>query len=139
MRSILNVGFVVGILVSAACLQAQDADSDWRDPYDSGGPLIVEQAAYDVTFYDLALTVDPSDSTIAGSLRMDARMVAPAEVVALDLDTLLAIESISLTDLESAAPLPFRRSGSRVFVELPYTKQPGDPLSLTVEYGGKPR
>ncbi len=139
MRSILNVGFVVGTLASAACLQAQDADSDWRDPYDSGGPLIVEQAAYDVTFYDLALTVDPSDSTIAGSLRMDARMVAPAELVALDLDTLLAIQSISLTDLESAAPLPFRRSGSRVFVELPYTKQPGDPLSLTVEYGGKPR
>ena len=140
MRWTMSAVFAIGALGSAACLQAQDAnDRDWRDPYDSGGPLIVEQAAYDVTYYDLALTVDPSDSTIAGSLRMDARMVAPAEVVALDLDTLLAIESVSLTDLESAASLAFRRSGSRVFVELPYTKQPGDPLSLVVEYGGQPR
>ncbi len=139
MRRMVTAGFVMCALASTACLQAQDADPDWRDPYDSGGPLIVEQAAFDVTYYDLALAVDPSDSTIAGTLRMDARMVAPAEVVALDLDTLLAIESISLTDLESAPALAFRRSGSRVFVELPFTKQPGDDLSLTVEYGGKPR
>ena len=139
MKWVMNGGVALCVLGSAACLQAQDADSDWRDPYDSGGPLIVEQAAYDVTYYDLALAVDPSDRTITGTLRMDARMVAPAEVVALDLDTLLAIESISLTDLESAAPLSFRRSGSRVFVELPFTKQPGEDLSMTVEYGGKPR
>ncbi len=139
MRRNVSLGIVLGALGTAACLQAQEADTDWRDPYDSGGPLIVEQAAYDVTYYDLALTVDPSDSTISGSLRMEARMVAPTEVVALDLDTLLAIESVFLTDLESAAPLPFRRSGSRVFVMLPLTRQPGDPLSLTVEYSGKPR
>jgi aminopeptidase N len=130
---------LVASLGSAACLQAQDADTDWRDPYDSGGPLIVEQAAYDVAYYDLALAVDPADSTIEGTLRMEARIVAPADVVALDLDTLLAIETVALTDLESAAPLPFRRSGSRVFIELPYTKQPGDELSLTVRYGGRPR
>lgn len=135
----MRSGWVLAALASAACLQAQDAETDWRDPYDSGGPLILEQAAYDVTFYDLALAVDPSDSTIAGTLRMDARIVAPTEVVALDLDTLLAIESVSLTDLESAVPLPFRRSGGRVFIELPFTKQPGDDLSLSVEYGGRPR
>ena len=139
MKSSLRLAMLVTGFGSAACLQAQDADPDWRDPYDSGGPLIVEQAAYDVTYYDLAVALDPADSTIAGTLRMDARVVAPAAVVALDLDTLLAIESVSLTDLESAVPLPFRRSGGRVFVDLPYTKQPGDALSLTVEYGGRPR
>jgi aminopeptidase N len=119
--------------------QEDRRDADWRDPYDSGGPLIVEQAAFDVGYYDLSLTVDPPARAIRGTLRMDARMVSPADVVALDLDPLLTIESISLTDLESAAPLPFRRSGSRVFVALPFTKQPGDELSLTVEYGGEPR
>ena len=139
MMWVMRLALLVAFFGSVTCLQAQDADSDWRDPYDSGGPLIVEQAAYDVTYYDLAVAVDPADSTIAGTLRMDVRMVAPTEVVALDLDTLLAIEAVSLTDLESAAPLPFRRSGGRVFVDLPYTKQPGDPLSLTVEYGGRPR
>ncbi|MCK5446808.1 MAG: hypothetical protein KAJ43_01640, partial [Gemmatimonadetes bacterium] len=73
MRRMIGVWFVASVLVSAGGLRAQDAadsDPDWRDPYDSGGPLIVEQAAYDVTYYDLALTVDPTDSTIVGSLRM---------------------------------------------------------------------
>lgn len=119
--------------------QESDRPGNWRDPYDSGGPLIAEQAAFDVTYYDLALTVSPSDSSIKGTLTVSARVVGPTEVVALDLDTLLAIGSVSLTDLESAVPLPFRRSGGRVFIDLPYTKQPGDGLSLTVTYGGRPR
>ncbi|NQU26947.1 MAG: hypothetical protein HQ528_01520, partial [Candidatus Marinimicrobia bacterium] len=29
------------------------------DLYDTGGPLMPEQAAYDVTFYDLDLNIDP--------------------------------------------------------------------------------
>jgi aminopeptidase N len=119
--------------------QEDGRDADWRDPYDSGGVLIPEQAAFDVGYYDLSLAVDPAARAIAGTLRMEAHVVGPADVVALDLDPLLAIESISLTDLEAAVPLPFRRSGSRVFVELPFTKQPGDDLALTVEYGGQPR
>jgi len=139
MRWLTRTGLAIAALTSATGLPAQDHASDWRDPYDSGGPLIPEEAAYDVTFYDLSVSVDPSDSTIAGTLRLDARIVVPSEVVALDLDTLLAIQSIALTDVESAVSLPFRQSGGRVFVELPHTKQPGDALSLTVEYGGRPR
>jgi aminopeptidase N len=130
------------VLAASPHLRAQagpGVDRDWRDPYDSGGPLIVEQAAFDVTFYDLSLNVDPSDSTIAGSLSMSARMVAPAEVVALDLDPLLEIESITLLDTESAYALPFRRAGSRVFIDLPFTRQPGEELGLRVDYAGKPR
>jgi len=34
----------------------------------SGGPLLPEQAADDITFYDLALRITPSDSSIAGAL-----------------------------------------------------------------------
>ena len=102
------------LLASAAGLQAQEPDARWRDPYDSGGPLIREEAAYDVGYYDLDITVDPGDSTIAGTLHMDARVVSPTEVVALDLDTLLAIESISSTDLETPLPLRYTRAAKPV-------------------------
>ncbi len=119
--------------------RSQEGDTDWRDPYDSGGPLIPEEGAYDVTYYDLAIDVDPARRSIEGSLDLVARVIASTRVVALDLDTLLAIESIRLTDVEAEPALPFRRSGSRVFIELPFEKQPGDGLSLEVRYGGKPR
>ena len=45
--------------------------------WSSGGPISPEQAAYDVTFYDLGLRVSPADSTIAGSLTVYARVIAP--------------------------------------------------------------
>jgi len=34
---------------------------------DSGGPLKPEQAAYDVTYYYLDLSIDPETQTIEGS------------------------------------------------------------------------
>ena len=45
------------------------------DIYDSGGPLMPEQAAYDVRFYDLNLNVSPSDSSIAGSVGIRADII----------------------------------------------------------------
>lgn len=43
------------------------------DPYDSGGPLDPDEAVYDVYFYDLAVTVNPADSTISGRVGIHAR------------------------------------------------------------------
>ena len=60
------------LLCGAGPLSAQ------KNPYDSGGPLMPEQAAFDVLFYDLALEVHPSDRTIEGSLTMTARIVTPS-------------------------------------------------------------
>jgi hypothetical protein len=34
------------------------------DIYDTGGPLMPEQAAFDITYYDLSLSVNPTDSSI---------------------------------------------------------------------------
>jgi len=109
-------------------------------PYDSGGPLIYEEAAYDVTFYDLTVAVNPADSTIAGSLEMDARVVAPAARIAFDLDTILAIHSVRLVSAhEGAGALRFRRCEGRIFVSLPRTWQPGESLAIRVDYEGRPR
>ena len=49
------------------------------DIYDSGGPLMPEQAAYDVTFYDLNLKVMPEDSSIDGRVAIVAKIVQPID------------------------------------------------------------
>jgi aminopeptidase N len=122
-----------------SALSGQEPGHEPSDPYDSGGLLIRQQAAYDVTFYDLDLAVQPADSSIDGTLRMVTRVVAPTNEIAVDLDTLLAIESIGLSQLETAPDLRFERAGGRVFVRLPYTAQPGEELTIRVAYGGRPR
>jgi aminopeptidase N len=107
------------------------------DPYDSGGPLDPDQAVYDVRFYDLALTVNPADSSIGGRADIHALVVAPAWRVAFDLDTLLRIDTVRV--LDGPRPLSFVRCGGRVRVDLPRTLQPGETLTLRVVYGGRPR
>jgi aminopeptidase N len=124
----------------------------------SGGPLLPEQAAYDVTFYDLALRVNPTDSTIAGALAVYARVVIPMGRLVLDLDTVFAVTGVFAAAWNDAAAagrqptgrgqqasaspgaaLPFERRGGRLWITLPRTLQPGERVAARVEYHGRPR
>ncbi len=123
------------VLLALAGCDAAPAQTPYR--YDSGGPLMPEQAAYDVVFYDLALAVSPADSTIAGALTVTARITSPAPHLVLDLDPALAVSAAS--DAETGEPLAFERRGGKLWVAFPYTKQPGETTAVTVAYGGRPR
>ncbi len=67
-------------------------------PTESGGPLMPEQAAYDVTHYDLSLRINPSEQSIAGTLSAHARIVHPTEWFVLDLDTQLKVEAAHIIE-----------------------------------------
>ena len=109
------------------------------DIYDSGGPLMPEQAAYDVTFYDLDLTVNPSDSAIAGSLSVEATVVRPIEWFVLDLDTVLFISKVVLfSPGNKQSEIGFQREGGKVWIPSTRSWQPGERIKLTVHYGGRP-
>ncbi len=103
--------------------------------YDSGGPLIREQAAYDVHFYDLELSIDPDQQRIEGILKMQAQIVHPTHWLVMDLDTLLKIRHIQ----EAGQNLEFRRELGRVWIDLKQSRQPGSAIELEIAYGGKPR
>ena len=108
--------------------------------YDSGGPLIPEQASYDVRFYDLALSVSPSDKSIDGSLTAVVQILAPLDQLVLDLDTLLTIGAIHRTPTKgNVVALDFERRGGRVWIQLDETQQAGELLRVRVSYGGEPR
>jgi len=103
----------------------------------SGGPLLPEQAAYDVTFYDLALSVNPADSTIAGALAVHARVVIPLGRLVLDLDTTMTVTAVTIPG--DTASLTFERRGGRLWIVLPRTLQPGEGVAARVQYRGRPR
>ncbi len=129
----------IGLLASAALIWAAPELAPQTGTYDSGGPLLPEQAAYDVTFYDLDLQISPADSSIEGSLRVVARVGGVISSFVLDLDSTLGIRSVSqhLDGQESA--LPFERRGGKLWVELLSVARPNDYVDLEVRYGGKPR
>ncbi len=125
---------LVLLLLLAATAHAQPTASD---PSTSGGPLLYEQAAYDVHYYDLQLAVMPAQAAIAGTLTAHATITLPTDVLVLDLDTVFTIARI--TDVASGEALSFERLGGRVWVGLGWTKQPGDAVVIAVEYAGRPR
>lgn len=107
---------------------------------DTGGPLMPEQAAYDVGFYDLNLDVDPATQTIEGSLTVHARIVHPTESLVLHLDSLLAVRMVELEngggDVVQAA---FMHTDGLLRINLTTTRQPGTNVVAKIFYGGPPR
>ncbi len=108
--------------------------------YDSGGPLMPEQAAYDVTYYDLTVDVSPADSTIQGRVEVHADIVQPLEWFVLDLDTLLTVESVAVRSANAGwQEQPFERRGGQIWIPFSLMKQPGEHVRVAIEYGGRPR
>ena len=107
--------------------------------WSSGGRLIPEQAAYDVSFYDLALRISPSDSTIGGALTAYVTVTRLLTQFVLDLDTVFVVSSA--TDLSGGGkhPLVVERRGGRIWMRLAAPLRPGAELVVRVEYGGRPR
>ena len=108
---------------------------------DSGGRLLPEQAAYDVTFYDLDVEVFPQKRAIAGTLTAHAVVEDTLDWFVLHLDTPLEVK-------RAAQVLPGggrrtlsveRKPDYQIWIKLPRTKLPGDSLRIEVEYGGQPR
>jgi aminopeptidase N len=108
---------------------------------DSGGPLMPEQAAYDVKSYDLDLRVDPVGQSIKGVHTTQALIVHPTSWFVLDLDTPLQVDSAALVDpaTKKQEPLKFERREGKVWIALPSTRQPGESVRVAVAYSGKPR
>lgn len=107
--------------------------------YDSGGPLMAEQAAYDVSFYDLTLFVNPKDSTIQGKLRAEAKVVQPLNWFVLDLDTVLKIDNVTQVTADgSRVRLQYKREGGKIWIRMPELETTGQHVAVEVSYGGRP-
>ena len=121
------------LLLNSAIIDAQ------TDIYDTGGPLMPEQAAYDVTHYNLDLFVNPADSSIKGFVIISAKIVQPVDHFVVDLDTLLSISAINefYSDADSQYML-FERKIGKVQINLNTTRQPGELIKIRIDYGGKP-
>lgn len=107
----------------------------------SGGPLMPEQAAYDVKSYDLALRIDPEAQTIKGALTAHARIVNALDWFVMDLDPPLVVDAVTLVSSagKTLDSLKFERREGKLWIAFPKTKKPGEEVWVRVAYGGKPR
>lgn len=130
--------FILSILFSLIFLNGYAQDRELV--YESGGELPPEKSSYDVHFYDLNLKLNPADSTVSGSVGIHFDVVHPTNVIALDLDPRLDIETVSWIGDEKERSVRIERfDNSKTFnIYFPETLQPGHNTSLEVEYSGRP-
>lgn len=109
------------------------------DIYDSGGPILPEQAAYDVHFYDLSLTIAPNQKYISGQLRIIAEVVAPMDWFVVNLDTLLSIKQVTEVTASRKARRNVERRQGQIWIELPKERATGSTIEVEIQYEGQPR
>jgi aminopeptidase N len=99
----------------------------------SGGPLLAEQACFDVESYALDLEVDPERKHVAGRLEMTATATAAATRIVLHLDDRLEVEGVEVGGKAVDAE---HRDGR---ITVPVKLQPASALQVAVRYAGQPR
>ncbi|MBN1996777.1 T9SS type A sorting domain-containing protein [candidate division KSB1 bacterium] len=107
--------------------------------FDSGGQLLPEQAAYDVTFYNLDLQIDPALQTIAGSNMIYSNLIDPIDFFVFDLEPCYTIDSILVrNDNESFQNCTWIFQNNKNWVNLPRQYAANEKLVIKVVYHGRP-
>ncbi len=107
---------------------------------DSGGPLIREQAAYDVLYYKLDVTIDTATHSITSETLIRALALDTLSAFVLDLNSNLTVDSVVWKGTKATnSALKFSRPAGRIWITLPNLVQKSDTISLTVSYHGAPK
>ena len=132
MRLLPTIAFLV--LVSADTMQAQGSPRFTHADTLRGtnGPA---RSWWDVTFYDLHVTVTPADSSVRGWSGIAWRALRPGREMQVDLMTPLVVDSIA----QDGRRLSHRRDGNALFVRLLAEQREGDRGTIVVYYHGRPR
>ena len=127
--------FALAALATAGALDAQAGRTFTRADTLRGSYDTPQRIWWDVTFYDLHVAVSPTDSSIRGHNGITYRVLKPAQVLQVDLQVPLVIDSI----VQDGRALTYRRDGNAFFVTLVAPQRTGASKTLTVYYRGKPQ
>lgn len=103
----------------------------------SGLPLTEAQAATEIPYLALSLTVDPATKSLSGDARYRVRAKAPLAQAQFDLDPRYRISQVSV----NGAPLAkaaWRNDGGLVTIDLPAQLAAGAEAEVAIAYAGVP-
>ncbi len=138
MKRILLLSFVSCVanaallLAPSTQLQAQDAVFTRADTLrGSNGP---GRSWWDVSYYDLNVTIDLPSQSIEGWNRITYEVLEPATEMQIDLQVPMEIDRI----VQDGREVEYRRDGNAFFVTLEADQEAGQTKQITVYYHGTP-
>ena len=121
------------LLAPLSLVEGQDAAALHADSL--RGSITPERAWWDVAFYDLAVRVNPADSTIRGVNHISYRVLQPGSQLQIDLQVPLQVDSF----VQRGQRLEYRRDGNAFFAHLAAAQTPGSVETISVYYSGHPQ
>ncbi|CAM3469679.1 M1 family metallopeptidase [Aequorivita lipolytica] len=98
------------------------------------GSITPERAWWDVTYYDLKVAVNPSEKTIEGSNTITYKVLAPNDVMQIDLQAPMKIDKI----IQDGKEITFTSEGDAHFLKLQKKLKKGSEAKITIFFSGKP-
>jgi aminopeptidase N len=99
------------------------------------GSITPERAWWDLTYYHLDITVNPSDSSINGTNTVTYRVLKPASLMQIDLQEPLSLSKA----VQNNKVLSFKREGNVYWIQLAEDQVKGNIYSVILTYGGRPK
>lgn len=134
------LSLMLGLAVMAGPAFAADKPNQELAPYTaaSGAPLDSVQAAMELPWLALGLTVDPRRQAISGQAEYHVRAAAPLDRLEFDLDPRLAISRITVAGQDVPAGR-WNNIGGLLTIPLSAPLATGQEVAVTIAYAGKPR
>lgn len=123
-----NIIFVVAIFCFTINLKAQFTHEDTLR-----GSITKERAWWDLVHYDLKVKVDPKDKSFSGTNTVTYRVIKPATIMQIDLQTPMVISKVTQDDVS----LDFTRDGNVWYIQVQKLQKMNDINQLTITYSGK--
>lgn len=99
------------------------------------GSITPERAWWNVTYYDLHVTVQPEDSSITGLNNILYRVTGPSQKMQIDLQEPLDVDRV----VQNGQELTWEREGDVFFIDIPPDLESGSLQTLSIHYSGHPR
>lgn len=138
MRYVISIVItVLMLLLNGNAYGQQREDLLFTESDSLRGSLTPERTWWDVTFYDLHVTIHREDSTINGFNRITYRVIDTDRfnTMQIDLQRPMNVDYIQ----QSGKQLAYRRDGNAFFVTIPETLEKGSLHTISVFFRGKPR
>lgn len=133
MKTVLIILLV--LLSGAEALFAQRQERVFTRQDTLRGSITPEREWWDLVWYHLDVTAEPSDSSLKGSVEVGYKVITPGNRMQIDLQPPMIIESVT----ENGKELSFEADGNAWFIDIPGDKVKGSFHKISVRYGGKPK
>ena len=129
-KSIISV-FTLFIICSAVV--AQNRDLTRQDTL--RGSITPERAWWDLTYYHLDVNVDPSDSSLDGSVTIQYKILESGKRMQIDLQPPMTVTRV----IQKNKDLQINQDGNVWYVKMQEDQHVGSVKELKVYYNGKPK